>query len=180
MRDITSDMMCYLEARRHLWNMHFREKVDWIADTGAHDDYLEIDRFLFLGLVLRDLGVTSYPEDFAFTTSPIKEVIIRPERDHPEIPFMLERETEDRNYYWEKKEMFSSSGLELEFIEFFEWNEREFVSYPMVMGRIVKFDDHKEYIGRLALIETTYVRFVTKSKKYPPPTSNKYPPPPKS
>ena len=180
MRDITSEMMGYLEARRHLWNMHFREKVDSIVEPSALDDYLEIDRFLFLGLVLRDLGVTSYPKDFAFTTSPIKEVIIRPERDHPEIPIMLEEGTEGPGGRWEIREMFSSSGLELEFIEFFEWGIYDFVSYPMVMGRIVKFDDHKEYIGRRALIETTYVRFVTKSKKYPPPTSNKYPPPPKS
>ena len=180
MRDITSDMMGYLEARRHLWNVHFREKFDSLVESSALDEYEYIDKLLFLGLVLRDLGVTSYPDGFWFGITAIKEVKILPKRDHPEIPFMLERETEDRNYYWEKKEMFSSLGLELEFIEFFEWGRYDFVSYPMVMGRIVKFDDHKEYIGRLALIETTYVRFVTKSKKYPPPTSNKYPPPPKS
>ncbi len=165
MRDITSDMMSYLEAKRHLWNMHFREKVDWIADIGPHDDYMEIDRFLFLGLVLRDLDVTSYPKDLAFGISPIKEVIIRPERDRPEIPIMLEEGTERAGGVWEKEELFSSSGLELEFIEFFEWSEREFVSYPLVKGRIVKFDDHKEYIGRRALIENMYVRFMTRSKK---------------
>lgn len=165
MRDITSEMMGYLEAKRYLWNMHFREKVDWIADQGAHDDYMEIDRFLFLGLVLRGLGVTSYPKDFAFTMSPIKEVIIRPKRHYSEIPFMLERETDRPGGYWELNKLYSSSGLELEFIEFYEWSQREFVSYPRVMERIVKFDDHKEYIGRRALIENMYVRFMTRSKK---------------
>ncbi len=165
MRDITSDMMSYLEARRYLWNMHFREKVDWIADQGAHDDYMEIDRFLFLGLVLRGLGVTSYPKHFAFTMSPIKEVIIQPDQDYREIPIMLEEGTEGPGGRWEKAELYASSGLELEFIEFFEWSEREFVSYPLVKGRIVKFDDHKEYIGRRALIENMYVRFMTRSKK---------------
>ena len=164
MRDITSDMMGYLEAKRHLWNVHFREKVDSIVGPSALDEYEYIDRFLLLGLVLRDLGVTSFAKDFVFGRDPIKEVIIRPKPDYREIPFMLERETEDLNYYWELEKMYSCSGLELEFVEFFEWARYEFVSYPLVMGRIVKFDDHKEYVGKLALIRNRDVRFVARSK----------------
>ena len=161
-------MMGYLEAKRHLWNVHFREKVDSIVGSSALDEYEYIDRFLLLGLVLRDLGVTSFAKDFIFGHDPIKQIIIRPTRDYREIRVMLERETEDRNYYWEKDEMFSSSGLELEFVEFFEWARYDFVSYPMVMGRIVKFDGHKEQIGKLALVRNMDVRFMTRSKKQPP------------
>ncbi len=36
---------------------------------------------------------------------------------------------------------------------------------PSVAGKVVKSKDHKEFVGRTALIETIYVRFVTRSKK---------------
>ena len=165
MRDITSDMMSYLEARRHLWNVHFREKVDSIVEPSALDEYEYIGELLFLGLVLRDLGVTSYPEDFTFTTSPIKEVIIRPDSFYETIRISLGTEFNGGGARWESDIPVSPKGLELEFIEFFEWARYDFVAYPLVMGRIVKFDEHKEYIGRRALIQNMYVHFVAKAKK---------------
>ena len=166
MRDITSDMMGYLEAKRHLWNVHFREKVGTdFGCGGGLDEYENIDKLLFLGLVLRDLGVTSVPNCSVFGGDPIKEVIVRPARISPELPIMLKKKAEGPNCYWEKTITISSAGLELEFIEFFEWDKYAFASYPMVAGKIVKSKDYKEFIGRTALVETSFVCFVTRSKK---------------
>lgn len=56
------------------------------------------------------------------------------------------------------------NGIEMLFIEFFDWNRMAVQDFHYYRVRIAKFDQHPHLVGREALIETHYARVLFASE----------------
>jgi hypothetical protein len=61
--------------------------------------------------------------------------------------------------YWDDpvKEI-PKNGIEMHFINFFDWNRMAVQDFRYYRVSVVKFDEHPHLVGREALIETHYAR----------------------
>jgi Sodium/hydrogen exchanger family len=73
------------------------------------------------------------------------KVIERPQLT--DIPTIFEGPRIDKNRYWEAPAKFSTSGLEGQFIEFFQWNQYDYLSMPYVRLRMATFPVQASRVG---------------------------------
>ena len=151
MRDVTNALLNYREATRHVWNTYFLERVSSLRECGALDHFEQIDRHLFHGLVLEELGKTAKQFD-AFRQEPIPFLRIRP-KERESTPLVVGDASNGASRVWNDETPIVVSSFELEFIEFFEWDRYGNLSLPYLRGRIVDIASHRNLLGRECLVE---------------------------
>lgn len=160
MQDVSKKLFGYLEAKRHLWNTYFINKVNSIKECSALDDYEEIDKLLFSALVIADLGKT-LPSNFILGKDPISFLRIVPHEGIDRLSAMLSQPSTGKNRIWSKPmEISTDLSDEFLYIEFFEWDRYGFVTYPYYLTRIKKTKKQPDIIGMDALIETVKAKVV--------------------
>lgn len=160
MKDVTDLLFNYLEAKRHLWNVFFREKV--FADGNMNHDSLDhfetIDWHLFSGLVLVELGKV-LPKDTVIWNAPYEFLNVKPRDGLVELPMIVSEQPEASNGVWKIETNYANlSDAEFLFMEFFDWDLYGFVTYPYCRVRIRKFPMYPDLEGKDALIENGNIR----------------------
>jgi len=145
----------YRDTVRDLWNNHFSERVDELERCGALDDFEEIDRHLFNGIVLASLGDVYWKSKISsFRQSAIsflRVAVVGVSDGEPEV---LVAKPEPSRHWVTRVDVQDWSPLVAEFVEIFDWGMyREKVEYPYCVAKIVKFPGHDELIGWLCLLK---------------------------
>jgi hypothetical protein len=154
MRNVTNLLYEYLEAKRHLWNVHFIHKVRSLRESGPLDRYEAIDRLLFYGLVLEPLNHKPVDKGFKFGLDPFASLKVVPRKGIDKLVVMVSDEITGGNRTWNHPVTISAKGAEFAFIEFFDWNRYGYVSYPYYMARVTKCAEFPNYRDHDCLIET--------------------------
>lgn len=162
MRDVTGVLFDYLEAKRHLWNVYFSGKVDSLHECSPLDEYEEIDRLLFSGLVARTINGDSLPDDLAFGKDPIKFLQIRP-RDGLDALLMNvgEKTSALGSYSWSESKNFDfpKNNMTLYFISFFDWNRYQFASYSLCRARVIE-SKNSDLVGKDILVDIGSIKII--------------------
>lgn len=154
MRDITKLFFEYLEAKRHLWNTYFVDKVRSIRECRVLDRYETIDRLLFSALILDTLDQPPLSSEHVFGMNPIPSFRVVPRKGIETMSVIFSEPIRDLSRKWNKPVDLSIAGSEFIFIEFFEWNRYGHVTYPYFMVRVVKCPALPENVSCDCLIET--------------------------
>lgn len=157
MQDVTNVLLEYLEAKRHLWNVYFHDRLTSIYECSPLDQYEEIDRLLFFALVISDLEIDKGSEKIVWKEPvPCLKVVPREGLDH--VPVMIGESTTSMSMKWGlPTELAIDPVLELNFVEFFDWNRYGYVSFPYYRTRISNCSD-PTLVGKDLLIETVNSR----------------------
>ena len=108
MRNVTDLFFDYLEAKRHLWNMHFRHKVSSLRESRPLDRYEIIDRLLFAALVLDPLKQAPLEDSIRFGFDPLPRFRVVAKDRVDRVIVRVSEPTEDLNRVWALKTSFSS------------------------------------------------------------------------
>lgn len=154
MRDVTNLFVEYLEAKRHLWNTYFVDKVRSIRESRVLDHYETIDRLLFSALILDTLDQPPLNSEHVFGIDPIPSFRVVPKKGIETMGVMFSEPIKGSNRKWNKLTQLSISGCEFVFIEFFEWDRYGHVTYPYFMARVTKCPAFPDNVSRDCLIET--------------------------
>ena len=133
MSDLRKSLLRYLDAKQHLWNAYFLPLVRDIRDCAPLDDFVAVDHHLFLALVCQPLDI-KLPDGFVRGSSVIAAIEIKSRTGLSEIKLMLSRPSAESNNYWDIPKAISTDKLELQFIDFFQWNLYDFLSMSKVRG----------------------------------------------
>lgn len=159
MHDITDMLFDYLEAKRHLWNVHFRLKVSSLRECSTLDLYEEIDRHLFAALVVQELRVDNLDAIGDWRQRPWDFFRITPREQLDRLNIMLSDPITDANRRWNSAEPFEIvKGADFGFVEFFDWNVYGHTSYPYFRMKIDARARMPSLQGREALCEVSQVR----------------------
>ena len=153
MREITDLLMEYREAKRHLWNAYFVGRVHSLRERGAIDHFEAIDRHLFSGIVLEDLGRGTH-ELQAFTTEPLSFLRVVPNGNDIELLVNQPRARGGSVWAANKEVAQVITEADLAFIEFFEWDRFSYASYPYYRARFTSFPKLPQLVGSECLIQT--------------------------
>lgn len=157
MRDITDILLEYLEAKRHLWNVYFRNRVTSIYECIPLDQYEEIDRLLFFSLVVPELQTSSGGTGIVWR-EPIPYLRVIPREGLDRLLVMIGEGSTSMSTKWSlPTELVVDPILTLNFIEFFEWDRYEYVSFPYYRARVSKCSD-PVLVGKDLLLEITNAR----------------------
>lgn len=155
MKDVTNNLYCYLEAKRHLWNTYYINKVKNLRECSPLDDFEEIDKLLFSSLVLSDFNKVM-PPDFVFGKDHFSYLKVFPRYGVEQLMLTISDPRIQGPRKWDNpKEVRIDSSIQLNFIEFFEWDRYNFVNYPYFLVKIVESNILKNLVEKEALIETT-------------------------
>lgn len=158
MKDVTSIFKNYRECARHLRNTYFPAKGSFEEAWDIIDDFKEIDGQLFQSLVLKKLKPFTWEKLFK---EPIPFLQILP--SSPTIPILINRPSDDRNWYWDDPiNSLSQGDAELHFIGFFDWDQIEQPDWEYYRVRIFGFSKHSRLVGRDALIKTNHANVLFK------------------
>lgn len=161
MRDITSVLMRYLDAKQHLWNSFFLGTVRDLRECEPLDSFELIDERLFYALVCHPLKI-KLPQKHLFRRDVVPSIIVKPKEDLPEVPLMLAEKLSGGSRRWNRFANCPTDGLTLRFIEFFQWDKYGFLS-----SSLVRCDFERDAAGPVnqeALVELHNVSFVLSSR----------------
>jgi hypothetical protein len=157
MRDVTDLLMTYREAMRHLWNTYFVREMSSLLECGALDKFEEIDRLLFSALVLDQLAPLHPAVNFRSEVWPFLRVVAQEDSDS--LAMMLSDLITGPNRSWSDRTFIKlNPDTELAFIEFFDWDQYGFVSFPYIRLKILKFPSRPDLVGREALVDSSRCR----------------------
>src|SRR5438105_1521583 len=125
MRDITSVLMRYLDAKQHLWNSFFLGTVQNLRECEPLDSFELIDQRLFYALVCHPLKI-KLPHDHILMRDAVSSIVTKPKEYLSEVPLMLADKTGSGSRRWNRWENYPTDGLTLRFIEFFQWDKYGF------------------------------------------------------
>ena len=163
MKDVTDALLKYREATRHLWNSHFRASVSSPSTHGNLDRYEEIDKLLFISLVLDSIGRSDYEFNFRDDSYPFLHVL--PNEGADALRLRLSDPLVGRGRSWnEPTNVAGASSAVLELIEFFEWDRYAWVSFPYYRVRVRSFpgQPHLENLEALVEVQTVRVCYIEK------------------
>lgn len=159
MRDVTDILLSYREAKRHLWNTHFVDKLTSLRECHLLDRFEEIDRLLFFSIVLGPLQ-----RDFEFdkiNRQPIYFLEVIPLEESDTLPMMVSDPFDGANRSWNPETFYKiDAETKIAFISFFDWNEYGYVSFPYYRVKIVNLPISPDFGGREALVDTSRSRIV--------------------
>lgn len=159
MREVTSVMDHYRSVVRSIWNEGFWTQQE-LRDWDSLDRFKEIRKLLFHALVVATLE--------AAVQAPTLQVV---PLDSGPVPILIHRPREgDRNHYWDDpvREL-KATEAELHFLDYFDWNEMDYIDFQYYRVRIVQFKPHPHLVGREALLEHQYAKvFVPNIPARPP------------
>ena len=145
----------YRLASRELFNNYFRvsnpyrhENNGWLLD----ERFVEIEEILFKKLVIEPASI----DDVKYgNIQPNIQVELR---NSNFAPIMLNREIDSG--YWDYPIEEVTKDVRLLFLIFFDWNRLDYRDNQYVRVEVSDWPLHPETIGKHALIEFQYVKFV--------------------
>ena len=157
MKKITAILNNYRECSRSLRNKYFFPEGSFNEAWDTIFRFKAIDSPLFHALVLVKVGK---PDFMRKSEESIPFLGVVP--NTADCPIMIERPSkEDRNKYWDDPvRKVSPKGCVLRFIDYFDFDEINFVDYQYYKVEIVGFKAHPHLVGREALVETHHADVV--------------------
>lgn len=156
MRDVTELMDHYRIISRSIWNAGFWP-VSGLRNWDSRDQFDQIKKLLFKSLV----DARAAEEDDFCDLGNVPEHLYRviPAGSAP-VPIMIHQPREgDRNRYWDDPiSQISGSEAELHFIDYFDWNEMDYIDFQYYRVRIAAFPTQPHLVGREALLDHRYAR----------------------
>jgi hypothetical protein len=159
MQEISKCLLRYADAKCHLWNAYFVDRMGSLSECEPLDSFEAIDRRLFFSLVCVPLGIKY---DYSWAADCINQIVMRPTTSSI-IPLLIGQK-EGGNTSWEEEKAFPIAGLSFAFIEFFQWDQYGYLYLPKVRCKIIASDARPEFIGREALLERQHVGFFLAEK----------------
>lgn len=153
MKNITEYMLRYREASRTLWNLFFLPTyLDSQVDTGF--DFLDAEKILFLGLVLRPLGLYG-------SSSLDAPILVSPTSSNVSAMISNPREN-DKCHYWDHEiDQIQKDDIELAFIEFFDFRALDsIIDYQYAKCRILNCTSTPNLKNHEVLVEVKDVDFL--------------------
>ncbi|WP_137940329.1 hypothetical protein [Chitinivorax sp. B] len=143
----------YRDCIRHIWNCFMLPRYNETKDWGIVDSYVKIKNELFYSMVL------SRPEggniiDFEFGSESYN-IMVEISNSNP-TPALINREIGVRYGYWDYDEKFIPPNSELLFVDFFDWDQCDFIDLALVILKIENCPSHPELNGRYAILECGY------------------------
>jgi hypothetical protein len=154
MQEISKYLLRYADAKCHLWNAYFVDRMGSLAECEPLDSFEAIDRRLFFSLVCDPLGIEY---DYSWGADCINQIVVRPTTSST-IPLLIGQK-DGGNTSWEKDNAFPIAGLSFAFIEFFQWDRYGYLYLPKVRCKIIASEARSECIGREALLDRQHVEF---------------------
>ncbi len=158
-QEISKYLLRYADAKCHLWNAYFVDRMGSLSECEPLDSFEAIDRRLFFSLVCDPLGIEY---DHSWGADCINQIVVRSTTSST-IPLLISRK-KDGNTSWEEENGFPIAGLSFAFVEFFQWDRYGYLYLPKVRCKIVAFEARPECIGREALLDRQHVEFVLAEK----------------
>ncbi|MGH8488493.1 MAG: hypothetical protein ACREXS_06425 [Gammaproteobacteria bacterium] len=154
MRDVTKHLYEYLEAKRHLWNTYFRFKAKALRECSALDQYEQIDKLLFSGLVVHELKLLDQSLFDDVVRTPWMFLRVVPRTGLQTLRMWICDPITGSNRKWNAPELVELKGdVDFGFVEFFEWNRYDYVTYPYLRVTIDERSKLPAVAGREALME---------------------------
>ena len=158
MEALKASLLRYLDARQHLWNSNFLSLVGDIHDCAPFDDFDVISNRLFAAIVCHPHKI-AVPENFVLGGDAISAIDVSARRGLSGFEVMFSRSVAENNRYWELPKLVTSSDLQLEFIDFFQWDSYGFLSMSKVRCLVKRFSPDSSFAGRQAIVELNDVEF---------------------
>jgi hypothetical protein len=134
---VTPFLLEYLEAKRHLWNVHFRGRFKSLMKSSPLDEYEQIDRLLFTVIVLDELGLPrTMINDYG--RQPLPLLRVKPKTRSPVVSMMFCTPLPGGNRSWEARESVTVA---------------EFAGYPFYRVRVDEQSHLPGRVGQDGLIE---------------------------
>lgn len=152
MANVEKLLIEYRDVLRQLWNRHFSQRVDRIDECGALDDFEVIDRHLFSGLVLSNLGDAYWRQSLqSFRRKPIPFITVRPRGRAPNEILVAKP---GQNRQWVKRpDITDWSKLIASFVEVFDFGMyKDQVDFAYYVGEIKEFAGHDDLKGWYCLL----------------------------
>lgn len=157
MEEVTNLILGYREATRHLWNSYFQNVGDSCPSTGNLGRFEEIDKLLFISLVLECLEETGH--DFDFRDSSFPFLLVSPQDGSTALKLRLSEPLNGRGRSWNDPITIKPTGMAvLELIELFDWNRYTWVSFPYYRVKVKSLPGHSQFEGLEALVEIQSTR----------------------
>jgi hypothetical protein len=146
MLEVTNILHRYVEAKRHLWNTYFSEKVESLGDPRV-DCFQDIDRLLFQAIVVEELNVAGV-ELRSLGSEPLVflEVQLRDEIDRVEV--LSSKEGAQRTWSPKTVTRQEFQQYKLLFIDFFDWFPTGRPSFPYFEVGVGSADSSKGLLER--------------------------------
>jgi hypothetical protein len=157
MKDVTSSVVAFREAVRHLWNAALAPNANW----ETRDAFSRVCGEVFAVLVLRPLGLVRerLPNLYEAEPEPIGSLVVVPTVARG-VPVHINRAA-PRTPYWDHSvNCLAPNDAELELIRLFDWNELGQRDFEFLETRIAAFGAHPELVGRAALIPFGYAKIL--------------------
>ena len=140
-------------ASRELFNHFFR-----IADPYVNNGWSLEERFTAVQAILFDKLVTE-PASLPKTRYGLRQAeIVVTLRNSESVPIMINREVDSGYWDFPIREVSVEAGMS--FVCFFDWDQLDYRDNRYVRVQIERWASNPETIGKHALIESHYVRFV--------------------
>src|SRR5262245_33409722 len=159
--DVTSLMLRYREASRHVWNSFLRSESR-LQGPGIHD-WEALKQILFTALVLRNCGhdrcaaALLAPDRYGFSwIKPIVHLHVVPVTD---VPVMISRDATPHCGYWDHPiKRVSPNDVDLRFIDFFDFDQSGYIDFQYYLVSIESSSKYPNLQGHRALIEILNAR----------------------
>jgi hypothetical protein len=135
MRDVSSEVLRFREAGRHLWNC-FLMPGENVVDSNIEESFESIEREL-----LRCLVFSKSPEDAdCYRQGAIDRLIIKQRNPGADVQIQYGEKDSNGNVRWEKGRIYTSNDEfpDLRFIDFFDWTHFGFIDYGFVRALEIK------------------------------------------
>ena len=153
MSDITDLMNNYRECVRNLWNTYFRMPGPTRTQVDAAFRFDHISELLFNELVLYKIGKPGKSKK-KNDPWPFLEVGLNGD----DCPALINRPSQGGGKYWDEKVNQVTRNSVLLLIDYFDFDEFNYIDYRYYRVKIISYPEHPELAGREALIETQFAR----------------------
>ena len=150
-RDAKEHLFRYLDAKQHLWNCYFRERVVDLTDP-VLDRFEAIDHNLFEALVCHPLDI-ALPDGFIRGQDTVPRLEAVPISELNVIEGLVRKEGGGSTVRWERFSEPSSATIALAFIDFFQWDHYGFLSMGKVTLRVAAWPEAAWLVDREIILD---------------------------
>jgi hypothetical protein len=141
-------------ASRELFNHYFR-----ISDSHVDDQWVSVERFRELqSLLFRKLVSETASLDICLYGDVQPGIMVELRDGVSAAPIMLNRDIDSG--YWDHPLVEVPGGAGLVFLSSFDWDQMYYRDNQYTRVQVRSWSSHPEVVGKHALIESQYVRFV--------------------
>jgi hypothetical protein len=172
MKDVTELIWDFAEARRSLWNTHFRRRFLRSKIPELIEDFQEIEHLLLRSLLWRSVAPDRDSSDATVEESleECLELVLR--EGVSSVRVLISEEEGGVGGRWsEGFELSRDLGVRLEFVEIFDWEQTGFLSGALCRARIAALEGQSNFVGRHVLVELLDVRFLYHDEQMKGPSS---------